>query len=64
MSLDLIDRKFIADATGLAQAYVTDRLTKRPDFPKPVLRLSRKVVKWARADFDKWFAAQGRRAAR
>ena len=59
---ELIDTKDIASALGLGREYVTDRVTKRPDFPAPVLRLSAKVVRWARADFERWHKAQTRRA--
>lgn len=53
----------IAADLGLERSYVTDRLTKRPDFPEPALRLSRKTVKWLRKDFEAWKAAQANRAA-
>ena len=56
---ELIDTQGIAAALGLGREYVTDRVTKRPDFPAPVLRLSAKVVKWAWADFERWHKAQG-----
>lgn len=53
----------IAADLGLERTYVTDRLTKRPDFPAPALRLSRKTVKWLREDFEAWKMAQANRAA-
>lgn len=53
----------IAADLGLERAYVTDRLTKRPDFPEPALRLSRKTVRWLREDFEAWKAAQANRDA-
>ena len=34
--------------------YVRDRVVKRADFPRPALVLSRKVVKWAHHDWEKW----------
>lgn len=43
---------------------MTDKLTKRPDFPAPALRLSRKTVLWLREDFEAWKQAQANRAAR
>lgn len=62
--MDLIDTADIAAALGAQRAYVTDRVVKRPDFPAPVLRLSQKTVKWARADFERWMAMQRARAAK
>lgn len=53
----------IAADLELSREYVTDRLVKRPDFPAPALRLSRKTVKWERADFEAWKQAQANRAA-
>lgn len=53
----------IAAELGLERAYVTDRLTKRPDFPAPALRLSRKTVRWLRVDVEAWKEAQANRAA-
>jgi len=37
-----------------SRSWVRDTLVKRADFPRPALVLSRKVVKWDAADFDKW----------
>jgi predicted DNA-binding transcriptional regulator AlpA len=53
----------MAEALGLEREYVTDRLTKRPDFPAPALVLSRKTVRWLRTDFEEWCRAQTSRAA-
>lgn len=30
----------------------------RPDFPKPVLKLSQKTVRWEAADIDRWLKQQ------
>ena len=62
--MDLIDTADIAAALGVQRAYAADRVVKRPDFPRPVLRLSQKTVRWARADFERWLQAQRARAAR
>lgn len=61
---DLITTADIAAALGSQRAYVTDRVVKRPDFPRPVLRLSQKTVKWARADFERWMDVQRVRAGK
>lgn len=49
-----LTRADIVQITGYSAKYVRDNLTKRPDFPKPVLRLSTQNVRWAEADVLKW----------
>lgn len=44
----------IAAMLGVSRAHATDRITKRPDFPKPVLNLSSRVRGWSRAEVYKW----------
>lgn len=51
---ETIDTREIADMLGLSREYVTDRLTKRPDFPKPVMNRSQRMRRWVRADVMKW----------
>ena len=66
MGAGMLDRMTTADiarALNLSREYVTDKVVKRPDFPNPVLVLSRKTVQWARADVDAWIGAQAIRAA-
>lgn len=55
-SVDLIDTKDIAADLKLGRDYVTRSVVKRPEFPRPVLVLSRKVVKWARSEYEAWKA--------
>jgi hypothetical protein len=38
----------MAAAWALNREYVTDVLTKRHDFPKPVVNFSRRIRKWQR----------------
>ena len=59
---DLITTADIAEDLGLARDYVTSKLTKRPDFPKPALRLSQKTVRWLRDDYEAWKTAQANAA--
>lgn len=59
---DLIDTGGIAGLLGLTRAHVTDKLTKRPGFPPPVLRLSRKTVRWSRRAIERWIADEMVRA--
>lgn len=51
-----VDTAAIAQMLGL-----TDRVTKRPDFPPPALKLTRKTVRWKREDIARWIEAQARR---
>ena len=48
--LDLVGTKEIAHMLGVCQAHVTNRIVKRPDFPKPVVNLSQRLRKWRRED--------------
>lgn len=45
-TIELIDTKDISRLLGVTRAHVTNRLTKRPDFPQPTLNLSQKLRKW------------------
>lgn len=50
----LLDTAQIADKLNLRREYVTDRLTKRPDFPRPRIDLTQKTRRWAEADIEAW----------
>ena len=54
----------IAARIGERREFVRDTLVKRPDFPRPVLVLSRKIVKWDASDLDKWLEKKKREWAR
>lgn len=62
--MDLISTADIAEDLGLGRDYVTSRLTKRPDFPAPTLRLSQKTVRWLRDDYEAWKVAHLRASGR
>ncbi len=51
---DLMDTQAIAELLGVSRQHVTGRLTKRPDFPRPAIDLSRRLRKWRRTDVLKW----------
>lgn len=57
---DEIDTKGIADLLGLKREYVTDVLVKRPDFPKPVMNLTRRIRRWSRSDVERFKAGKAR----
>ena len=46
----VVDTAEIATMLGLSREHVTDRLTKRPDFPRPAINISRRTRMWRRAD--------------
>ena len=51
---DLIDTMGIAQLLGLTRDYTTDRVIKRPDFPKPRIAISQKTKRWAREEVERW----------
>lgn len=59
----LIDTKQIAGILGMSREYVTDRLTKRQDFPRPYIDLNRKVRRWKEADVMDWLTKHRQRRA-
>ncbi len=51
---DLLGTADIAQMLQLNREHVVARVIKRPDFPAPALRLSRKTVRWSRAVVELW----------
>lgn len=49
-----LDTAGIAALLGLSREHVTDRLTKRVDFPKPYINISRRTRYWRTTDVLKW----------
>jgi predicted DNA-binding transcriptional regulator AlpA len=49
-----IDTAGIAAILGYKRRYVTDVISKRPDFPKPVFNLSQKNRRWSEIDVLRW----------
>lgn len=49
-----VTRADIAQMTGWSYRHVAERITKKPDFPKPVIRLSTQNVRWSEADVREW----------
>lgn len=60
---DLIDTADIAAMLKCSREHVTDRITKRADFPKPRVNLSQKLKRWARDDIEAWLARPVKRRA-
>lgn len=55
----MLDTAAIARMLGVRRSYVTDRLTKRPDFPRPALDLSQKTRRWKECDVAAWIRENG-----
>lgn len=51
----------IAALLGVGRKHVVDRLSKRPDFPAPVLRISSRTVWWEESDILAWASKQAQR---
>lgn len=58
----LLDTGQIAKLLGLKRPYVTDKLTKRPDFPRPRVNRSQRLRRWAEAEVMAWAQGQSRAA--
>lgn len=54
----MMDRKQIAEKLGVKPETFRKRVEVRPDFPKPVLRLSRETVRWDETDIEQWLKRQ------
>lgn len=46
----------IAEMLHVTRRYVTNTLTKRPDFPEPCLNLSQRMRRWKESDIRSWMA--------
>lgn len=49
-----MDTADIAALLGVTREHVTDRLTKRVDFPKPYINVSRRLRYWRTSDVQAW----------
>jgi len=54
----MLTRKQIAERLGIQQATFRKCVETEPSFPKPVLRLSLKMVLWDERDIDRWLHRQ------
>ncbi|RYE43818.1 MAG: hypothetical protein EOP24_26600 [Hyphomicrobiales bacterium] len=53
-----LDTAGIAALLGCTRAHVTDRLSKRPDFPKPFINVSQKMRYWRLSDIQNFIAGK------
>ena len=58
----LIGRQDIAAALNITVEQVRKSLEVRQDFPRPVLRLSRKTVRWREEDVRRWLERERQKA--
>ena len=61
--MTMIDTAEIAAMLGVTRQHVTDRLTKQPTFPQPVVDLSQRMRRWDRAAVMAWLTQQQKKAA-
>jgi len=59
--VDLLDTEGIARLLSLSRTHVVGRITKRPDFPKPIINLSQRVRRWLRSDVETWILSAGKK---
>lgn len=52
----MMDTAAIAEALHVSRAHVTDRLTKRPDFPRPSVNVSQRLRLWDAEAVMTWAA--------
>jgi len=53
-----IDTAGIAKLIGCTRAHVTNRITKRLDFPKPIINLSTRTRAWRLSDVQRYIQGQ------
>lgn len=51
---ELVGTGELAAMWGLNREFVTNNITKRPDFPAPALNLTRKTRRWRRVEVEAW----------
>ena len=53
-SIPRLDTAGIAALLGVTREHATDRITKRPDFPKPYINVSRRLRFWRVSEVQAW----------
>ena len=54
--MSTLDSGQVAQLLGVSRAHFTDKLSKRGDFPKPVVNVSQRLRRWSLAEVQKWAA--------
>lgn len=55
--MNTIDTAGIASLLGCTRQHVTYKITKRADFPAPVVDLTRRIRRWDRSEVERWIKA-------
>jgi len=58
-SVPRLDTAGIAALLGCTRQHVTSRVTKRVDFPKPYINVSRRIRYWRTSDVRAWMQKGG-----
>lgn len=53
-SVPRLDTAGIAAMLGVTREHVTDRITKRLDFPRPFINVSRRLRYWRASEVQAW----------
>lgn len=56
-----IDTKEIAVMLGVTRGYATDTIVKKPNFPQPIINVSRRIRYWDRGQVLQWMRGNTRR---
>lgn len=56
-----VDTAGIAALLGCTRAHATNRITKRPDFPTPIVNVSQKMRYWRLADVQAFIQGKQRK---
>ncbi len=57
-----LDTQDIAQLLGVTREHVTNKIVKRPDFPKPTINASQKMRKWAQHEVLAYLRGERRSA--
>jgi predicted DNA-binding transcriptional regulator AlpA len=63
MNDNTINTAEIAELLHVTREYVTDKLSKRPDFPRPVVNFSQRSRRWKRDQIETWAGTRQKQAA-
>lgn len=56
-----LDYTGAAELLGVSRRYLVNKLSKRPDFPRPIMRISNRTVWWDERDVIAWAKGNAKR---
>lgn len=59
-TVKLLNYTDIVKLLGVDRRYLVAKLSKKPDFPKPTLKVSRRTVWWSEKDIWDWASKKAR----